>query len=43
LGLPAVEKALAEHGGGLHIQSQLDVGTTMTAWFPTHLGKQEAA
>jgi len=43
LGLPAVEKALTEHGGGLHIQSQLDVGTTMTAWFPMDLGKQEAA
>ena len=43
LGLPAVEKALTEHGGGLHIQSQLDVGTTMTAWFPMALGKQEAA
>jgi signal transduction histidine kinase len=42
LGLPAVEKALTEHGGGLHIQSQLDVGTTMTAWFPINLGKQEA-
>ncbi|HKG72910.1 MAG TPA: ATP-binding protein [Aestuariivirgaceae bacterium] len=43
LGLPAVEKALTEHGGGLHIQSQLDLGTTMTAWFPMDLGKQEAA
>jgi signal transduction histidine kinase len=43
LGLPAVEKALSEHGGGLHIRSQLDVGTTMTAWFPMNLGKQEAA
>ena len=29
-----IEKALTEHGGGLHIQSKLDVGTTMTAWFP---------
>lgn len=43
LGLPAIEKALNDHGGGLHIQSKLDEGTTMTAWFPMHLNKQEAA
>ncbi|MGH6873964.1 MAG: sensor histidine kinase, partial [Aestuariivirgaceae bacterium] len=43
LGLPAIEKALTEHGGGLHIQSKLDEGTTMTAWFPMHLGEQKAA
>lgn len=43
LGLPAIEKALDEHGGGLHIESKLDEGTTMTAWFPLNLGKQEAA
>jgi signal transduction histidine kinase len=43
LGLPAIEKALAEHGGGLQINSTLNEGTTMIAWFPADLGRREAA
>jgi len=34
LGLPAVEKILEEHGGGLRIESVVSEGTRMTAWFP---------
>ena len=34
LGLPAVEKVLQRHGGGLEIRSSEGAGTTMIAWFP---------
>ncbi len=34
LGLPAVEKVLQQHGGGLEIESIEGEGTTMIAWFP---------
>ena len=34
LGLPAVEKVLEQHGGGLEIRSREGHGTTMIAWFP---------
>jgi signal transduction histidine kinase len=34
LGLPAVEKILEEHGGGLRVESVVSEGTRMTAWFP---------
>jgi signal transduction histidine kinase len=36
LGLPAVEKILEQHGGGLSIASQPGQGATFTAWFPTN-------
>jgi signal transduction histidine kinase len=34
LGLPAVEKVLQQHGGGLDIHSVEGEGTTMITWFP---------
>ena len=34
LGIPAVEKILKIHGGGLRIDTEVGRGTTMTAWFP---------
>lgn len=34
LGLPAVEKVLEHHGGGLRIESRPGGGATFTAWFP---------
>ena len=41
LGLPAVEKILQEHGGGLEIDTTLGSGSTFTAWFP-HARPEEA-
>ena len=43
LGLPAVEKILEHHGGGLRITSKLGQGTAMTAWFPVAQLEQKAA
>jgi NO-binding membrane sensor protein with MHYT domain/nitrogen-specific signal transduction histidine kinase len=43
LGLPAVEKILEHHGGGLRIASKLGEGTSMTAWFPVAQLEQKAA
>jgi signal transduction histidine kinase len=43
LGIPAIEKILDEHGGGLRIDTKLGEGTIMTAWFPSNLDKREAA
>jgi NO-binding membrane sensor protein with MHYT domain/nitrogen-specific signal transduction histidine kinase len=43
LGLPAVEKILEHHGGGLRIKSQLGEGTAMTAWFPVAQLEKKAA
>ena len=34
LGLPIVKSLLEQHGGELHISSQLSLGTTVTALFP---------
>lgn len=34
LGLPAVEKIMQDHGGGLHITSAPGEGTVVTAWLP---------
>lgn len=34
LGLPAVQKILEQHGGGLIAQSRLGEGAAFTAWFP---------
>jgi signal transduction histidine kinase len=43
LGLPAVEKILEHHGGGLRITSKLSEGTVMTAWFPVVKLEKKAA
>ncbi len=43
LGLPAVEKILEQHGGGLKISTGDGNGTQMTAWFPDTGEIQEAA
>jgi NO-binding membrane sensor protein with MHYT domain/nitrogen-specific signal transduction histidine kinase len=43
LGLPAVEKILEHHGGGLRIKSKLGEGTAMTAWFPIAQLEKKAA
>jgi NO-binding membrane sensor protein with MHYT domain/nitrogen-specific signal transduction histidine kinase len=43
LGLPAVEKILEHHGGGLRINSKLGEGTAMTAWFPLAQRERKAA
>ncbi len=43
LGIPAVEKILETHEGGLRIQSTIGTGTTMIAWFPRKLSNKKAA
>ncbi|MBN1813865.1 MAG: HAMP domain-containing histidine kinase, partial [Anaerolineae bacterium] len=34
LGLPIVKSIMEQHGGGIEINSQLDVGTTVVLWLP---------
>ena len=43
LGLPAVDKILQEHHGGLDIRSAPGEGATFTAWFPLRQPSQQAA
>ena len=43
LGLPAVEKILEQHGGGLSIKSKPGEGACVTAWFPAHQAAARAA
>jgi signal transduction histidine kinase len=43
LGLPAVEKILEQHDGGLEIASRLGEGARFTAWFPIIEKLEEAA
>jgi PAS domain S-box-containing protein len=43
LGLPAVEKILEQHNGGLEIASMLGEGACFTAWFPINERLEEAA
>lgn len=43
LGLPAVEKILEQHGGGLDIASKPGEGACFTAWFPIIETLEEAA
>ena len=43
LGLPAVQKILEQHGGGLDVQSQSGRGAVFTAWWPQEADKKEAA
>lgn len=41
LGLPAVEKILEMHGGGLKVESKLGQGAKFTAWFPIDPSRSE--
>ena len=43
LGIPAVEKIMELHGGGLDISSAPDKGARFTIWFPTTQRHQQAA
>jgi signal transduction histidine kinase len=43
LGLPAVQKILEEHGGGLDIESEEGKGAIFTAWFPLQQAARAAA
>lgn len=43
LGIPAVERILELHGGGLDIHSEPGKGATFVAWFPAQLPAQQAA
>ncbi len=43
LGLPAVEKILQEHGGGLDVDGGKGHGATFTAWFPMRNSMDAAA
>lgn len=43
LGIPAVEKILDQHGGGLDIVTAPEAGTTMKAWFPLTGPRSKAA
>ena len=43
LGLPAVEKILEQHNGGLEVTSRLGEGACFTAWFPLTQSQEEAA
>ncbi|MDP7602430.1 MAG: PAS domain-containing sensor histidine kinase [Alphaproteobacteria bacterium] len=36
LGLPLVKSLVELHGGGLDIESELGVGTSVSVWFPPH-------
>jgi PAS domain S-box-containing protein len=43
LGLPAIEKILDQHGGGLEIRSRVGEGATFIAWFPIRQASENAA
>jgi signal transduction histidine kinase len=43
LGIPAVEKIMELHGGGLEISSVLGEGSRFTIWFPATRQNQQAA
>ncbi len=43
LGLPAVDKILRDHGGGLDIQSEPGLGARFTAWVPIREAETAAA
>ena len=40
LGIPAVDKVLENHGGGLRIETEVGVGTKMTSWFPVEAARE---
>jgi signal transduction histidine kinase len=43
LGLPAVQKIMEQHGGGLDVKSKPGEGARFTAWMPLQRLQQEAA
>jgi signal transduction histidine kinase len=43
LGLPAVQKIMEQHGGGLEVKSKPGEGACFTAWMPLQRLQQEAA
>ncbi len=43
LGLPAVQKIMEQHGGGLDVKSKPGEGACFTAWMPLRRLRQEAA
>jgi signal transduction histidine kinase len=43
LGLPAVEKILEQHGGGLEVKSEPGKGARFTVWFPSEAEDRQAA
>jgi signal transduction histidine kinase len=43
LGLPAIEKVLQQHRGGIDVHTVPGKGTMLTAWFPADLSAAEAA
>ncbi len=43
LGLPAVEKIMEQHGGGLEFSSKSSAGSCFTLWLPEARSKMEAA
>ena len=43
LGLPAVERILDQHGGGLEIVSKVGRGTTMKVWLPVRSERKRVA
>lgn len=43
LGLPAAEKVLQEHGGGIEVEAMPGDGARFTAWFPIRDAQVEAA
>jgi signal transduction histidine kinase len=43
LGLPAVQRILEQHGGGLDVQSEFGKGACFTAWLPLERGEMKAA
>ena len=40
LGIPAVDKVLENHGGGLRIETEVGIGTKMTSWFPVEAARE---
>ena len=43
LGLPAVQKTLEQHGGGIEVQSEPGQGARFIAWWPLQPSEKEAA
>ena len=43
LGIPAIEKIMDQHGGGLEVSSILGEGASFTIWFPITGAEQRAA
>jgi signal transduction histidine kinase len=41
LGIPAVDKVLENHGGGLRIETEVGNGTKMISWFPADAAREK--